>query len=177
MHWRDRHRFCGVCGGACEPEQAGNRLRCTNCGTEHFPRTDPAVIMLVSARDGAGKPQVLLGHATRFAATNMFSVLAGFVEPGENLEQAVAREVLEETSVAVREVRYFGSQAWPFPGSIMLGFIATADYAAITVDPAELDDARWFPPEAIRDPAAFGISLPPAVSIARQMLEAWVNGS
>ena len=174
MHWRSRHRFCGVCGGVCEPEQAGNVLRCTNCGTQHFPRTDPAVIMLVHRRDEA-EARVLLAHSPRFPAPKLYTVLAGFVEPGENVEQAVAREVMEETGVAVRAVRYFGSQAWPFPGSIMLGSTAQATGAEIVVDTTELTDARWFPVAAIRDPATFGIELPHPLTIARQMLEAWAR--
>jgi NAD+ diphosphatase len=173
MHWRSRHRFCGVCGGACEAEQAGNALRCTVCHAQHFPRTDPAVIMLVSRHDENGAPQVLLGHSPRFPTPNLYTVLAGFVEPGENIEQAVAREVMEETGVAVHQVHYFGSQSWPFPGSIMVGFSAQATSSEIVVDPAELADARWFPPEAISDPGAFGINLPHPITIARQMLEAW----
>lgn len=172
MHWRSRHRFCSLCGNPCEPEQAGTALRCTVCGTQHFPRTDPAVIMLISRHDDQGIPQVLLAHSPRFAP-QLYTVLAGFVEPGENVEQAVAREVMEETGVAVRDVRYFGSQSWPFPGSIMMGFTATATSAQITIDQAELADARWFPREAIRNPAAFAITLPHPVTIARQMLEAW----
>ena len=175
MHWRSRHRFCGVCGGSCEPEQAGNVLRCTNCATQHFPRTDPAVIMLIHRHDEAGEAQVLLAHSPRFPSAKLYTVLAGFVEPGENVEQAVAREVAEETGILVRDVRYFGSQAWPFPGSIMLGFTAHAASTEIVVDATELTDARWFPVAAIRDPEAFGIDLPHPVAIARQMLEAWAR--
>jgi NAD+ diphosphatase len=175
MHWRGRHRFCGLCGGACEAEQAGNVLRCTNCATQHFPRTDTAVIMLVSRDGEAGGAQVLLAHSPRFPTPRLYTVLAGFVEPGENLEQAVAREVMEETGISVHRVRYFGSQAWPFPGSIMLGFTAEATNSEITIDTRELADARWFPKAAIRDPAAFGIDLPHPVTIARQLLETWAR--
>jgi NAD+ diphosphatase len=173
MHWRGRHRFCGVCGGVCEPEQAGNALRCVACQTSHFPRTDPAVIMLVERLSPEGAPEVLLAHSPRFPAADLYTVLAGFVEPGENAEQAVAREVSEEVRLSIADVRYFGSQSWPFPGSVMLGFTARALAGEIKADPHELTDARWFPLAAVRDPAAFGISLPQPVTIARQMLEAW----
>jgi len=173
MHWRGRHHFCGVCGNPNEPEEAGNVLRCTKCGTQHYPRTDPAVIMLIQRRNEAGEPLVLLAHSPRFPSPQLYTVLAGFVEPGENVEQAVAREVMEETQISVHRVRYFGSQAWPFPGSIMLGFTAHATSSEILVDTNELTDARWFPPAAIRSPEAFGINLPHPVTIARQMLEAW----
>ena len=177
LHWRERHRFCGVCGGGCEPAQAGNTLICTACGTHHFPRTDPAVIMLVGRIDDDGVAQVLLAHSPRFPSPDLYTVLAGFVEPGENLEQAVAREVMEETSVAISDVRYFGSQSWPFPSSVMLGFTARATSRDIVVDPSELTDAQWFPKQAIHDPAAYGIALPHQVTIARQLLEAWARAS
>ncbi len=173
IHWRGRHRFCGVCGGACEAEQAGNVLRCTVCKAENFPRTDPAVIMAVTRVDETGQKQVLLARSVRFPIPNLYSVLAGFVEPGENLEQTVAREVMEEVGVTVDQIRYFGSQAWPFPCSIMLGFIARATSDEIVLDATELADARWFGVDVLQDPAKYGISLPPTITIARQMLERW----
>jgi NAD+ diphosphatase len=168
MHWRARHRFCGVCGAACVPEQAGNQMHCTGCGTQHFPRTDPAVIMLVHQGDRA-----LLGHSARFPNRVMYSTLAGFVEPGESLEEAVAREVKEETGVDVGAVRYHSSQPWPFPASIMLGFYAEAVSEEITIDPAELVHARWFTKAEIADPKAHGFALPRADSIARRLIEDW----
>ncbi|MDE2334134.1 MAG: NAD(+) diphosphatase [Rhodospirillales bacterium] len=169
MHWRSRHGFCGVCGRPCEPVSAGHVMRCTGCGTSHFPRTDPAVIMLVT--DGE---RALLGHSQRFPNTTMYSTLAGFVEPGESLEEAVAREVHEEAGVRVGRVRYHSSQPWPFPSSIMLGFYAEALSHTITIDPEELSDARWFSRAELRDHAALGFSLPRADSIARRLIEDWI---
>jgi NAD+ diphosphatase len=169
LHWRARHLFCGVCGGACVPRSAGNAVTCTQCGAQHFPRTDPAVIMLVSRGD-----QVLLGHSQRFPNSTMYSTLAGFVEPGESLEEAVRREVHEETGVEVGHVAYHSSQPWPFPASIMLGFYAEGLSEAITIDPEELRDARWFSHDELRNHAALGFSLPRADSIARRLLEDWM---
>ena len=169
MHWRSRHRFCGVCGGACEPISAGNTMACTLCQTHHFPRTDPAVIMLVTRGDS-----VLLGHSQRFPTTTMYSTLAGFVEPGESLEEAVAREVLEESAIRVGRVTYHSSQPWPFPASLMLGFYAEGLSDEITIDPAELTDARWFSRDMLRDPKQHGFSLPRADSIARRLIEDWI---
>ncbi|MBI0535702.1 NAD(+) diphosphatase [Roseomonas sp. KE2513] len=172
MHWRTRHRFCGVCGQPCEPRSAGNAMSCTGCGAQHFPRTDPAVIMLVVDED-----RVLLGHSTRFPNSTMYSTLAGFVEPGESLEEAVRREVHEETGVRVGEVFYHSSQPWPFPASIMLGFHAEALSQEITIDPAELRDARWFTRDEIRNPESAGFSLPRVDSIARRLIEDWLQGA
>lgn len=170
MHWRARSPFCCVCGSACQPDAAGNVLRCGGCGAGHFPRTDAAVIMLVTRDD-----KVLLGHATRFPNSNLYSILAGFVEPGESLEEAVAREVLEETGVLVGAVRYHSSQPWPFPASLMVGFTAEALTEEVVVDADELQDARWFTRAELRDPAAHGISLPGPVSIARRLITDWLE--
>ena len=169
MHWRGQHGFCGVCGGTCESRSAGHVMRCTACGTSHFPRTDPAVIMLVHRGDNA-----LLGHSHRFPNTAMYSTLAGFVEPGESLEEAVAREVHEESGVRVGRVYYHSSQPWPFPASIMLGFYAEALSEEVTIDPNELQDARWFSRAQIRDPQAHGFALPRLDSIARRLIEDWM---
>ncbi len=169
MHWRTRHGFCGVCGGRCEPRSAGHAMSCTQCQAQHFPRTDPAVIMLVH-RGG----RALLGHSTRFPKVTMYSTLAGFVEPGESLEEAVAREVFEESAIRVGEVRYHSSQPWPFPSSIMLGFYAEGLTEQITIDPNELRDARWFSRAELRDPGAHGFTVPPQDSIARRLIEDWV---
>jgi NAD+ diphosphatase len=176
MHWRTRHGFCGVCGGRCEPRSAGNAMVCTVCAAAHFPRTDPAVIMLVSHRDAAGVERCLLAHSHRFPLVQMYSTLAGFVEPGETLEEAVAREVFEEAGVRVRDVTYHSSQPWPFPSSIMLGFHAVTDDPALTVDPEELKDARWFTRDDIRNIEALGMRLPRIDSIARRLIEDWVEG-
>ena len=169
MHWRTRHRFCGVCGAPCEPRSAGHVMQCTACKAQHFPRTDPAVIMLVVRGD-----RCLLGHSQRFPNVTMYSTLAGFVEPGESLEEAVRREVLEETGVEVGEVAYHSSQPWPFPSSIMLGFHAEGLSDQITIDPEELRDARWFTREEMVNHQAFGFSLPRVDSIARRLIEDWL---
>ena len=172
MHWRTRHRFCGICGAACAPRSAGHVMVCTGCQTQHFPRTDPAVIMLVVRGDSC-----LLGHSHRFPNTRMYSTLAGFVEPGESLEEAVRREVKEETAVEVGAVLYHSSQPWPFPSSIMLGFHAEGLSEAITIDPGELKDARWFSRAELRDAAALGFSLPRVDSIARRLIEDWLEAT
>ena len=144
-------------------------MRCTHCGAEHFPRTDPAVIMLVVRGERA-----LLGHSHRFPRLNMYSTLAGFVEPGETLEEAVAREVWEETGVRVGRVFYHSSQPWPFPASIMLGFYAEGLSEEIRIDPQELRDARWFTREEIRNHKDLGFALPRGDSIARRLIEDWL---
>jgi NAD+ diphosphatase len=169
MHWRSRHRFCGVCGSACAARSAGNVMTCQSCNTQHFPRTDPAVIMLVTTGDRA-----LLGHSQRFPTTTMYSTLAGFVEPGESLEEAVAREVFEESGVRVGRVHYHSSQPWPFPASIMLGFYALALTEEIIIDPAELTDARWFTRDQLRNSRDQGFQLPRPDSIARRLIEDWI---
>jgi NAD+ diphosphatase len=168
MHWRARQRFCGVCGARCEPRSAGHMMRCTSCKTEHFPRTDPAVIMLVERGD-----RVLLGHSKRFPRANMYSALAGFVEPGETLEEAVRREVLEESGIEVGDVWYHSSQPWPFPSNIMLGFHAEGLNDDIVVDDEEMVDVRWFTREQIANPPTHGFVLPRLDSIARRLIEDW----
>lgn len=169
MHWRARHRFCGVCGAPCEPKSSGHVMQCTACNTQHFPRTDPAVIMLVTRNDRA-----LLGHSQRFPRASMYSTLAGFVEPGETLEEAVRREVMEESGIDVGAVHYHSSQPWPFPGNIMLGFYGEGLSDDITVDPEEMIDVRWFSRDEIRNPEAHGFALPRADSIARRLIEDWM---
>jgi NAD+ diphosphatase len=168
VHWQSRTRFCGICGSPCVPRSAGHVMHCTGCGTDHFPRSDPAVIMLVVREDRA-----LLGHATRFVE-GMYSTLAGFVEPGESLEEAVRREVFEETGVRVGEVAYHSSQPWPFPQSLMLGFYGEGLSDEITFHDAELADARWFSRAMCRDPEAHNFRLPGPDSIARRLIEDWL---
>jgi len=164
--WRSRHRHCGACGAPTVPRSAGHVLACTRCGTEFFPRIDPAVIVLVSDARRA-----LLGRQ-RSWAPGRYSALAGFVEAGESLEDAVAREVAEETGVQVTRMRYFASQAWPFPASLMLGFHAHAREAPVQLD-GELEDARWFDLEQLR--GAEEALLPPPYTIARRLIDAWVQ--
>jgi NAD+ diphosphatase len=142
---------------------------CGACNAQHFPRTDPAVIMLVIRGDAC-----LLGHSQRFPNTTMYSTLAGFLEPGESLEEAVRREVKEEAGIEVGAVWYHSSQPWPFPASIMLGFHAEGLSEAITIQEEELRDARWFTRDQCRDPQAHGFSLPRADSIARRLIEDWL---
>jgi NAD+ diphosphatase len=169
MHWRARHRFCGVCGGVCEARSAGHMMVCTACEAQHFPRTDPAVIMLVTRGDNA-----LLGHSQRFPRASMYSTLAGFVEPGETLEEAVRREVFEESGITVGAVQYHSSQPWPFPGNIMLGFYGEGLSEDITIDPEEMLDVRWFSRGQIRNHGANGFNLPRVDSIARRLIEDWL---
>jgi NAD+ diphosphatase len=173
LFWHSRHRFCGLCGSPTLSEEAGHMRRCTNpeCKAMHFPRTDPAVIMLVTAGERA-----LLGRNKNFPP-GMYSTLAGFVEPGESLEDAVAREVREETAIEVGRVVYHSSQPWPFPANIMLGFHAEAVSEAITVDYGELEDAKWFERDwllAHADDNSF--RLPRLDSIARRLVEDWLHG-
>jgi len=164
--WRARHRHCGVCGAPSEPRSAGHVLACTSssCGAEFYPRIDPAIIVLVTEGNRA-----LLGRQQSWPA-GRYSALAGFVEPGESLEDAVAREVWEETGAQIQSLRYFASQPWPFPSSLMLGFHAHAPQAPIKLD-GELEQARWFELAELR--AAPTAMLPPAHTIARQLIEAW----
>ena len=169
LHWRARHRFCGVCGAPCEAKSAGHVMQCTACEAQHFPRTDPAVIMLVTRGDRA-----LLGHSQRFPRANMYSTLAGFVEPGESLEEAVRREVFEESGIRAGAVHYHSSQPWPFPGNIMLGFYAEGLNEEITIDTEEMIDVRWFSRVEIADPEPHGFVLPRVDSIARRLIEDWM---
>jgi NAD+ diphosphatase len=173
LHWHLRHRFCPNCGHATQLVQAGWKRDCPNCHTEHFPRTDPVVIML--AIDGE---RCLLGRSPRFVLT-MWSCLAGFVEPGESIEDAVHRETREEAGIACGRVVYFRSQPWPFPTSLMIGCHAEALSHEIVVDRAELEDARWFSKDEIvamlmrSHPG--GLTTPPPMAIAYHIIRAWVE--
>jgi NAD+ diphosphatase len=172
LSWHRRHRWCGVCGSPTLSSWGGHLRTCSGCGAEHFPRTDPVIIVIVTAGE-----HCLLGRQPIWPA-RMWSALAGFVEPGESLEDAVVREVGEEVSVAVEEVVYQSSQPWPFPLSLMLGFHASAgpEPVNITVDRSELDDARWFARDELAEAVADGaVMLPPPFSIARQLVDSWLT--
>jgi NAD+ diphosphatase len=167
--WHTTHTHCARCGARTRIAEAGMVRACPADGSLHHPRVDPAVIMTVADDDD----RVLLGHQARWPARR-FSTLAGFVEPGESLEQAVAREVHEETGVVVDTATYLGSQPWPFPNSLMLGFHAHATTTRITVDEVEISEARWFTRDALAAAVASGeVRLPPPVSIARRLIERW----
>jgi NAD+ diphosphatase len=168
--WRARTRHCGVCGTPTTPERAGHSLRCPSpqCGTEFFPRLDPAIIVLVT--DGE---RALLGRQASWPARR-YSTIAGFVEPGESLEDAVAREVVEETGVEVQSVSYDSSQPWPFPCSLMLGFRATAHPASRVRLGGELEDARWFTRAQLRSGEVLA---PPSQAISWRLICAWLDGA
>ena len=169
--WHRSHRFCPRCGGGLVVSGGGYVLTCESCGRQQFPRTDPAVIMLVTDGDRA-----LLGRQATWPK-GRFSTLAGFVDPGESLEQAVAREVMEEVGVEVAEVSYFGNQPWPFPSSLMVGFFARALTTEIHVDGEEIEAARWFSRDEMRAEAEAGsLVLPGGISISRSLVEAWYGG-
>jgi NAD+ diphosphatase len=174
LHWHARHRFCPNCGTATKAVDAGWKRTCPQCKAEHFPRTDPVVIML--AIDGGN---CLLGRSPRFVPT-MWSCLAGFLEPGESIEDAVHRETREEAGISCGRVRYFRSQPWPFPTSLMIGCHAEALTRDIVVDRAELEDARWFSKDEVVSMIlrkhSQGLTTPPPVAIAHHIIRAWVDG-
>lgn len=173
MYWHARHRFCAHCGHRTIAAAAGWRRECASCGAGHFPRTDPVVIML--ATDGE---QCLLGRQPRFPK-GMYSALAGFLEPGETVEEAVRREVREEAGLDVGYVTYVASQPWPFPASLMIGCLATATTRTISIDGAELEDARWFERDEVQTMMAGlhpgGLSAPHPIAIAHHLLKAWLE--
>ncbi len=170
--WHSRHARCAVCGAETEVQQAGASRRCPACSAQHFPRTDPAVIMLVVDDDD----RCLLGHNAARDAT-WYSTLAGFVEPGETLEDAVIREVAEETGVVVDLVTYLGSQPWPFPSSLMLGFTAHAAVTTIAVDGVEITKARWFTRDEMKREIESGeLVIPTTISISGALLQSWYGG-
>ena len=173
-NWHRRHGFCSVCGKPTLPNRGGWSRACAACGNEHYPRVDPVVIMLAE-HDG----KLLLGRSHHYPP-GRYSALAGFVEPGETIEAAVARELKEEAGIEVADIRYLASQPWPFPSSLMIGAHARALSDSVVVDTNELDDARWFSREDVvgalagNDNAAF--KAPTRSAIARTLLEAWVDG-
>ena len=160
--WHATHRFCGRCGGKTELASGELAMRCMRCGMMHYPRLSPAAIVLVERRD-----QILLARSPGFPK-GLYSVLAGFVEPGESIEETVAREISEEVGIGVQNITYFGSQPWPFPNSLMIGF--TADYAdgELSPDPGEIEDAGWYKADNLPQ-------LPPETSIARAMIDDFVD--
>jgi NAD+ diphosphatase len=157
------HRYCGTCGAPTQRDQAHRARSCTACKTQHWPRVTPAVIVLVRRGD-----TVLLARSTRFPRP-MFSTLAGFVEAGESLEDTIHREIHEEVGVRVRDLRYFGSQGWPFPHSLMVAFVAQYQDGEIVVDQQEIAEAGWFTKDALPP-------IPPPPSVARAMIDAFVEG-
>ena len=173
VHWHRTHRFCGACGRPTTSVRGGHVRRCSDadCGREHFPRTDPAVITLVIDGD-----RCLLARRRDWAPGRR-STVAGFVEPGETLEHTVAREVFEEVGIRVGNVSYRGSQPWPFPQSLMLGFWAIAESTDIAVDGDEIAEADWYTPGRIEtDTAAGTLILPPFDSISRRLVDDWLHG-
>lgn len=173
VDWHARHRFCAVCGSPTDLFRGGWGRRCGRCGAEHFPRVDPVVIMLAEFED-----RVLVGRQGGFPP-GFFSALAGFVEPGESLEEAVARELWEEAGIRVSDVSYVASQPWPFPSSLMIGCRAVAKGAALTLDTTEIEAAMWVDRADVRAALAgdMGASFmaPPSLAIARYLLEDWVG--
>lgn len=173
VDWNLRHPFCAQCGSPTGMREGGYKRQCGNCGTEHFPRTDPVVIMLATYGD-----QCLLGRQ-RGWPDGMLSALAGFMEPGETIEEAVARELQEEAGLEIDSVSYLGSQPWPFPGSLMIGCLAKASSPDISVDEVELEEARWVPRadiiSSMRGDGPLGV--PPKMAIALQLLQAFAEGA
>lgn len=177
VNWHARHRFCANCGGPTALAKGGWQRNCSACSAEHFPRVDPVTIMLVQHGDN-----LLLGRQPRFPGGN-YSALAGFVEPGETIEEAVAREVHEEAGVVVRDVSYIASQPWPFPSNLMIGCLAHADDPALTIDHTELEDARWFTRGEIEEAMAAAVSggrglafnAPGRQAIAHHLLRWWLE--
>ncbi len=172
--WHQRHRFCSQCGAPSTVSAAGWKRSCPSCKAEHFPRTDPVAIMLTIDGD-----RCLLGRGAQFP-TNRYSCLAGFVEPGESFEDAVRRETYEETRIRTGRVRYLFDQPWPFPSSLMIGCLAEATSTEITIDPAEIADARWFHRDEVRQMLAEthpeGLTAPPRMAIANHIMQVFVDG-
>jgi NAD+ diphosphatase len=172
LGWHRRHRFCANCGHETDVVEAGFERRCPRCGTHHFPRTDPVVIMTVEHED-----QLLLGRRAGWPEGRL-SVLAGFISPGEAVEEAVVREVQEESGIICRDPVYVASQPWPFPASLMLGFHAVCDGGQPTATDGELEEVRWIPRDQVRAAVSgedVGFALPGEVSIARFLIECWVG--
>ena len=180
VDWHARHRFCAVCGQGTRVAKGGWQRECAGCDAQHFPRTDPVTIMLVTHGEGEAA-RLLLGRQPRFPPRS-FSALAGFVEPGETIEEAVAREIHEEAGVRVRDVVYIASQPWPFPSQLMIGCHAVAEDDALTIDETEIEEARWFTRAEVTE--AMGtigrdgdgpFNAPPQAAIAHVLLRWWLD--
>ena len=175
LGWHGRHRFCAQCGAETAPEKGGHMRRCSACGAEHFPRTDPVVIMLVLAGD-----RCLLGQPHGpLVRTGMYSALAGFMDQGESIEEAVRREVYEEAGIAVGDVRYHSSQPWPFPSSLMIGCHGQAESQDIRMDPEEMADVRWFERSevlAALNESSPVLKVPGPIAIAHHLIKDWTSG-
>ncbi|MGH6763241.1 MAG: NAD(+) diphosphatase [Phyllobacterium sp.] len=173
MAWHDNHRFCGRCGSETDMQDGGYKRLCPSCGAQHFPRTDPVAIMLAVRGD-----KCLLARSPHFRP-GMYSCLAGFIEPGETIENAVRRETLEEMGMPVGRVAYHASQPWPFPYSLMIGCHAEALSDAFTVDRSELEDGRWFSRDEVlsmlNGTHADGLAIPPAGAIAAHLIRSWAE--
>ncbi|MGA0840032.1 MAG: NAD(+) diphosphatase [Pseudomonadales bacterium] len=177
IDWHRRHRFCSACSAPSRPDRGGHVRRCDACGAEHFPRTDPVAIMLVIDATGT---QCLLGQpAGRFAGSGFYSALAGFIDQGESIEEAVRREVREEAGIEVGAVRYHSSQPWPFPSSLMIGCHARARSETITIDRAEMADVAWFSRDEVKTALAeahTALKVPGPIAIAHHLIQSWVEG-
>jgi NAD+ diphosphatase len=175
IDWHQRHGFCARCGSRTTLMDAGYRRQCASCGAEHFPRTDPVVIMLATRADCC-----LVGRGKHFPP-DMYSALAGFIEPGETIEEAVRREIFEEAGIRTGRVRYVATQPWPFPSSLMIGCFAEALDHETRIDNAELADARWLDRTTaralLRGESIAGIRIPPAIAIAHHLVKAWAEQS
>jgi NAD+ diphosphatase len=179
IHWHENARCCGHCGGTTLIKDGGWKRKCWACGLEHFPRTDPVVIMLVV---DPTKKRCLLGHEARFAKEpRMYSTLAGFIEPGEDVDDAVRREVSEEAGLMIGDVRFHSTQPWPFPHSLMIGCIGIAESFDIQIDPIEIEEARWFGVDEVRQmldgkhPEKWWV--PGKQAIARALIQSFVDGT
>lgn len=174
VDWHKRHRFCANCGAPTDPSKGGWSRLCSGCGAEHFPRVDPVTIMLAE-HEG----RILVGRQSRFPP-GRYSALAGFVEPGETIEEAVARELWEEAGIRTHSVRYVMSQPWPFPSSLMIACIGRTDDPALTLDTTEIEDAKWVDADGVRaalrgDPDAPFVA-PPPMAVAHWLLRHWAEG-
>jgi NAD+ diphosphatase len=174
IDWHQRHGFCPRCGAPTDMVDAGYRRLCSNCNAEHFPRVDPVVIMLATEGEAC-----LVGRGKQFPR-GMFSALAGFIEPGETIEEAVQRELMEEASVKVHDVTYYATQPWPFPSSLMIGCFAKADSRDVRADENELAEVRWLERdlahELITGKQVEGIRVPAPIAIAHHLIRAWALG-